>query len=54
MPVYEFYCRDCDKTFELVEAISEHDPSRVVCPDCRGKNVEWHPTRVSAITSKKS
>jgi putative FmdB family regulatory protein len=29
MPVYEYRCLDCDKTFEIVETLSEHATSSV-------------------------
>ncbi|HXH06688.1 MAG TPA: zinc ribbon domain-containing protein [Vicinamibacterales bacterium] len=54
MPVYEFYCRDCQKPFELVQSMSEHSSAETKCPGCGGKNVERRWTSVYAVTSKKS
>ena len=57
MPVYEYRCLDCDKTFEIVETFKEHDEhtiDEVVCPTCRKKNVERVWSHVTAVTSKKS
>ncbi len=34
MPIYEYTCPDCGKTFELLRAIREAD-ERAVCPDCQ-------------------
>ena len=54
MPVYEYLCRKCGKSFERVESIKEHDLSKVRCPECKSKKVERRWSRVSAVTSKKS
>ncbi len=32
MPLYEYYCDTCNKTFEEVQSYEERD--NVVCPDC--------------------
>jgi putative FmdB family regulatory protein len=52
MPVYEFRCQDCDKTFEVSRAISE--TGAVSCPHCGSAKVERMWSRVFAITGKKS
>jgi putative FmdB family regulatory protein len=36
MPLYDYRCRDCDKTFELLIKLSDTP----VCPECAGKNLE--------------
>lgn len=36
MPIYEYHCTACDKTFEVFQKIS--DPPLAECPDC-GKQV---------------
>lgn len=54
MPVYEYLCRKCGKSFEQVETVKEHDPSKVRCPECKSKKVERRWTSVFAVTSKKS
>ena len=36
MPLFDFHCRDCDKTFELLVR-SGGDP---VCPHCGGSRLE--------------
>ncbi|MDI1310393.1 MAG: zinc ribbon domain-containing protein [Methylotenera sp.] len=33
MPLYDFYCAECDKVFELLVKAS----STPVCPDCSGE-----------------
>lgn len=54
MSVYEFACRDCRKTFEIVRAIEEYDPDTVECPSCDSTNVERVWSTVAIETSKKS
>lgn len=54
MPVYEFVCETCEKPFEVVESISDHDPDKVRCPHCKSKKVQRRWSRVVAVTSKKS
>ena len=47
MPIYEYYCRNCEKIFELMRPITEaNDTAR--CPDC-GAECE---KLVSAFASK--
>lgn len=54
MPVYEYHCRKCGKSFEQVETVKEHDLSKVHCPKCKSKKVERRWSSVFAVTSKKS
>jgi putative FmdB family regulatory protein len=54
MPVYEFTCRDCQKTFELVQSVADHETASVHCPHCNGTNVDRLVSHVHAVTSKKS
>jgi putative FmdB family regulatory protein len=54
MPVYDYVCNDCHKSFELVLTLSEHDKDKIVCPKCSGKNVEQEMAEFFAVTSKKS
>ena len=54
MPVYEFACRDCQKTFEIVRPMSESSSANVACTHCGSTNVERIWTTVHAVTSKKS
>ena len=35
MPVYEYHCLKCDKTFEVVESVLDHDAAKIRCPDCK-------------------
>jgi len=37
MPIYEYFCQDCEKTFEIKASISEKEKGlRVKCPSCSG------------------
>jgi len=35
MPIYEYLCKKCDKSFTLTMSISEHEKKTVQCPDCK-------------------
>jgi putative FmdB family regulatory protein len=54
MPVYEFSCRDCQKTFEIVRPMSESSSANVTCPHCGSAKVERIWSSVHTVTSKKS
>ena len=54
MPQYEFFCRDCKKTFRKILTIARAREGKIACPHCGSKNVEQRWSAFSAITSKKS
>jgi len=54
MPVYDYICEDCQKSFELVLTLGEHDKNNITCPKCGSKNVEQDAAAFFAVTSKKS
>jgi putative FmdB family regulatory protein len=54
MPVYDYICKDCQNSFELVLTLGEHDKSDIRCPKCESKNVEQNAVAFYAVTSKKS
>ena len=39
MPLYEYHCRECDKTFEMLRRMKDADLD-LECPDCRSTKVE--------------
>jgi len=39
MPMYEYRCRVCGKTFELLRRMSDSDRD-LLCPACRSEQVE--------------
>ena len=53
MPVYDYICNDCHKTFELVMTLKEHETD-IKCPHCKSRNVEQEATAFYAVTGKKS
>ncbi len=54
MPVYDYICKKCQKSFELVLTLGEHDRNNIKCPKCGSKNVEQVFAEFFAVTSKKS
>ena len=36
MPLYEYKCSKCEKSFEILQRNNE----KVVCPNCEGKSLE--------------
>jgi putative FmdB family regulatory protein len=54
MPVYDYLCNDCRKSFELVLTLREHDDEKTRCPHCGSKKVEQEAAAFYAVTSKKS
>jgi len=53
MPVYDYVCHDCHKTFELILTLKEHEKD-AKCPKCGSKNIEQVATAFFAVTGKKS
>jgi putative FmdB family regulatory protein len=35
MPLYEYFCKKCDKNFTITMSIAEHEKKKVKCPECR-------------------
>ena len=54
MPVYDYICNDCKRSFETVLTLAEHDKERISCPHCGSKNVEQEAAEFFAVTGKKS
>jgi putative FmdB family regulatory protein len=54
MPVYDYLCKDCKKTFERVLTLHEHESEQMRCPKCGGRNIEQQAAAFYAVTSKKS
>ncbi len=54
MPVYDYVCKDCNKTFERSLTVHEHDSQEMRCPACGSKNIEQVAAAFYAVTSKKS
>jgi putative FmdB family regulatory protein len=55
MPIYEFWCRKCEKPFTADMHVAEHDADVAACPQCREKkDVEKRMSSFTAVTSRKS
>jgi putative FmdB family regulatory protein len=54
MPSYDYYCKECKKTFNVIMTLAEYGKGQVACPKCKGKKVEQKPSVFFAVTSKKS
>jgi len=54
MPTYDYYCRACDRTFEVHLSLQEHDAHQVQCPQCHSTQVQQAVTHFETVTSKKS
>ncbi|HUU13604.1 MAG TPA: FmdB family zinc ribbon protein [Terriglobia bacterium] len=54
MPSYDFYCKECKKTFNVIMTLAEYEKARPACPKCKSKKVEQRPAAFFTVTSKKS
>lgn len=54
MPLYEFRCSDCRKSFPLHLSLADLDRKRYRCPKCKGRKLEKLISSVSIVTSRKS
>jgi putative FmdB family regulatory protein len=55
MPVYEYWCRRCEKPFTEILHVAEHDARTPACPACqKSDHVERKLSTFTAITSRKS
>jgi putative FmdB family regulatory protein len=54
MPIYEFLCQKCNKSFTLTMAISEHEKKKFRCPECKSIRVKQQITSFQTKTSRKS
>lgn len=51
MPLYEFFCFDCNKYFEVLSAISKRDETDV-CVRCGKKNIKRIMGKTKKMTTK--
>jgi len=52
MPSYEYYCRQCDRTFTVHMSLKDHETEEVRCVYCQGTQVEQVLTSFVAVTNK--
>ena len=51
MPLYEYYCDNCDKVFEALRSIAQSDqPAK--CPECGAASDRIMPTTFSSMVRK--
>ena len=53
MPTYEYRCGKCNRKFQLVLSIADHDKRRPKCPKCSSGRVTQLVSAFYAQTSKK-
>jgi putative FmdB family regulatory protein len=51
MPLYEYYCEDCDGVFELLRPVRDSSNPQP-CPACSGSGERLMPTQVHAFTMR--
>ena len=54
MPIYEFICENCNKSFTLDIKVLEYEKRKFQCPKCKSAKVKQQITAFQTITSKKS
>jgi len=54
MPTYEYHCNACHANFSQREKMDEHGEKRVVCPQCKSRDVERVMSGFYARTPRKS
>ncbi|HUT25472.1 MAG TPA: zinc ribbon domain-containing protein [Sumerlaeia bacterium] len=54
MPVYEFSCRKCSKSFTLKLSLADYESKKARCPKCSSARVVRRISAFSVKTSKKS
>lgn len=54
MPVYEYYCEQCERQVAVTLPIREHGRTVPACPQCGGKALQPVVSRFFAQTSRKS
>lgn len=54
MPMYEYRCAACKRSFTVRHSIEEHDRKRPKCPKCGSRKVEQKFGSFFAKTAKKS
>jgi putative FmdB family regulatory protein len=52
VPVYEYYCDNCEKVFDSLQPISKSDQP-VACPKCGGASDRIMPTTFATMSKRK-
>jgi putative FmdB family regulatory protein len=54
MPLYDYFCLDCQKRFDVFMTYAEYGTRPVTCSYCQGKNVRRRVPRVRVAKSEDS
>jgi len=54
MPLYDYFCKDCQKRFDIFMTYAEYGSRPVTCPHCQGGNVRRRIPRVRVAKSEAS
>ncbi len=54
MPLYEFFCEDCQRRVAVVQSYAEYGTTPPVCPHCRGTRLRRLISRVRVARSEES
>lgn len=54
MPTYEYFCEACQKEFEKIITLHEHEESKIVCSKCGSDKVHQMAATFTPVTAKKS
>jgi putative FmdB family regulatory protein len=54
MPLYDYYCPDCQNRFDLFLTYSDYGKKPVTCPNCGGKHARRRIPRVRVAKSEES
>ncbi len=54
MPLYDYYCLNCQKRFDVFMSYAEYGSKPVSCPHCRSKNVRRRLPRIRVAKSEES
>ena len=46
MPLYDYFCQDCQTRFDVFMTYSEYGQRIVTCPECKSRNVRRRVPRV--------
>jgi len=54
MPLYDYFCQDCQKRFDVFMTYAEYGTRPVTCSNCGSKNVRRRIPRVRVAKSEES
>ena len=54
MPLYDYFCQDCQTRFDMFMTYTEYGKRPVTCPHCKGRNVRRRIPRVRVAKSDTS